>query len=302
MPELPDVEAYVEALRRLLAGRELEGVRLRSPFLLRSIAPPLTEAAGRRVASVSRLGKRIVIGLDGDLSLVLHLMIAGRLHWKAAGAKIPGRRGLASFDFAHGSLLLTEAGSKKRASLFFVRGDHGLAEHDPQGLEILESPLQEFGRVLASRSHTLKRALTDPRLFSGVGNAYSDEILHRAKLSPFKRTGDLDPGEVERLYEAARSVLTEWTKRLSEEARAARDGFPPKVTAFRSEMSVHGKYGEPCPACGAPVQRILYAANEANYCPGCQTGGKILADRVLSKLLKNDWPRTLEELEQRTRS
>lgn len=297
MPELPDIEIYLSALRPLVAGTRLRGVRLASPFLLRSVEPPLSHAAGRRVLGVSRLGKRIVLTLEGDLFLVLHLMIAGRLRWKNLSAKIPGRAGLAAFDFETGTLILTEAGSKKRASLHAVLGEQALAKHDPGGLEPLDSDLEGFASAVRSRSHTLKRALTDPRVLSGIGNAYSDEILHRARLSPFKRTRDLSDNEAARLFDATRAVLTEWTARLTREAKRSRDGFPDRVSAFRPEMAVHGKYREPCPECGAPVQRIVYASNEANYCASCQTGGKILADRVLSKLLKDDWPRTLKELE-----
>jgi len=302
VPELPDIEAYLGALRPLVVGRRLERVRLASPFLLRSVAPPLEQAAGRQVLGLARLGKRIVIGLDGDLFLVLHLLVAGRLRWRECGAAIPGRVGLAAFDFAAGTLILTEAGSRKRASLFLVAGEAALAEHDPGGLEVLDTDLDTFAAVLVARNHTLKRALTDPRVLAGVGNAYSDEILHRARLSPFKRTRDLAAEETAALFAAVRSVLTEWSARLARAAARSPAGFPVEVTAFRPEMAVHGKFGKPCPDCGAPIQRIVYAANEANYCPGCQTGGKILADRVLSKLLKDDWPRTLEELEREHRS
>ncbi len=298
MPEYPDVELYLDALRRTVVGHLLERVRLASPFLLRSVAPPLTAAHGRRLEAVRRLGKRIVFELEGELFLVLHLMIAGRLRWKAAGVAIPRRRGLAAFDFEHGSLLLTEAGSQKRASLHVVEGAAALAEHDPGGLEVIGADPAAVLARLRQHAHTLKRALTDPRILSGIGNAYSDEILHRARLSPFKRTAQLDDEEGERLFTAAVEVLTEWRDRLIAEVG---DGFPDKVTAFRPEMAVHGKYGEPCPVCGSPVQRILYAANEANYCVTCQTGGKLLADRVLSRLMKDDWPRTLEELEERKR-
>ena len=300
MPELPDVTVYVEALARRVVGEPLERVRLASPFLLRSVDPPLVAAEGRRVVGVRRLGKRIVLELEGGLFLVLHLMIAGRLRWRGRGPdgpiKVPGKAGLAAFDFPSGTLLLTEAGSKKRASLHVVRGEAGLAEHDPGGLEVLEADLAAFRAALARESHTLKRALTDPHLFSGIGNAYSDEILHRARLSPFKLTGSLTPEESERLYRAAGEVLLEWTERSRREVG---EGFPEKVTAFRPGMAVHGRYRQPCPVCGAPVQHILYAENEANYCPRCQTGGKVLADRVLSRLLKDDWPRTLDELEAR---
>lgn len=296
MPELPDIELYLHALRRYVVGHTLERVRLASPFLLRSVSPPLTAAHGRRVAGVRRLGKRIVFELEGELSLVLHLMIAGRLRWKPAGVKIPRRLGLAAFDFASGSLLLTEAGSKKRASLFVVEGAAGVAAHDPGGLEVLAATEAEFGAALRARSHTLKRALTDPRILSGIGNAYSDEILHRARLSPFKRTGQLDDEELARLFAATRATLRDWRDALIAELG---DGFPDKVTAFRPDMAVHGRYNQPCPVCGTPVQRILYAENEANYCVECQTGGKLLADRVLSRLMKDDWPKTLEELEER---
>ena len=301
MPELPDIETYLAALGPQLVGRRLEGVRLASPFLLRSVSPALTEIAGHEVSGLSRLGKRLVFAIEGDYFLVLHLMIAGRLRWKERGARLPGRIGLAAFDFEAGTLVVTEAGSKKRASLFLVQGNAALAEHDPGGLEVLDTGLDEFIFVLDSQNHTLKRALTDPRLFSGIGNAYSDEILHRARLSPFKRSRSLDAEEAARLFTSTTSVLSEWTARLTEKARRRPDGFPAKVTAFRPEMAVHGKFGQPCPQCGAPVQRIIYAANEANYCPGCQTDGKILADRVLSKLLKDDWPRSLEELEEARR-
>ncbi|MGB3563671.1 MAG: DNA-formamidopyrimidine glycosylase family protein [Thermoanaerobaculia bacterium] len=296
MSELPDIEVYLDALRPRIVGETLLGVRLSSPFLLRSVEPPLAAADGRRVLELRRLGKRIVIGLDEGLFLVLHLMIAGRLRWRPADAAIPKRLGLAAFDFTSGCLLLTEAGSKKRASLHLVRGEEALAAHDPGGIDVLDADLARFSAVLERENHTLKRTLTDPRLFSGIGNAYSDEILHRASLSPFKQTHQLSGGEKERLYAASREVLTSWTERLLAETG---DGFPQKVTAFRPEMAVHGKYGQSCPVCEAPIQRIVYAQNEANYCPGCQTGGKILADRALSRLLNADWPRTLEELERR---
>lgn len=296
MPELPDLEVYLDALEPRILGEKLLGVRLASPFLLRSVEPPLDAARGRRVVDVGRLGKRIVIGLEQQLFLVLHLMIAGRLRWRPADAVIPKRSGLAAFDFTSGTLLLTEAGSKKRASLHLVHGEEALAAHDPGGIDVLSADLGRFVAVLDRENHTLKRALTDPRLFSGIGNAYSDEILHRAALSPFKQTHRLSADEKERLHRAVREVLTEWTERLRAEAG---DGFPEKVTAFRPQMAVHGKHSEPCPVCGAPVQRLVYAQNEANYCPGCQTDGRILADRALSRLLKADWPRTLEELERR---
>jgi formamidopyrimidine-DNA glycosylase len=297
MPELPDITLYVERLVPLVVGRTLEGVRLASPFLLRSVEPPLTAAAGRRVEGVRRLGKRIVLALEGDLFLVLHLMVAGRLRWRPAGAAIPGRSGLAAFDFSSGALLLTEASSKKRASLQVVGGEAELAALDPGGLEVLDADLASFRAALDRESHTLKRALTDPAILSGIGNAYSDEILHRARLSPFKRTADLDDRETETLFEATRATLTEWVERL----RRDTPDFPEKVTAFRPEMAVHGRFGLPCPRCGAPVQRLVYAENEANYCAACQTGGRLLADRALSRLLKADWPRTVAELEERKR-
>ncbi len=294
MPELPDVTVYAESLAARLIGQTLDHVRLRSPFLLRSVDPPLREAEGRRVTGVSRMGKRIVIALEGELYLVIHLMIAGRFRWKEPGAKLPGKLGLAAFDFPTGTLLLTEAGTRKRASLHVVRGAAALAEHDPGGLEVLECGWPEFQAALILENRTLKRALAHPRLFSGIGNAYSDEILHRAGLSPLARTRSLDDPAARRLFDAARAVLSEWTARLRAEAQR---GFPEKVTAFREGMAVHGRFGKPCPICGAPVQRIVYAENEANYCAACQTGGKLLADRALSKLLHDDWPRTLEELE-----
>jgi formamidopyrimidine-DNA glycosylase len=296
VPELPDIESYLRALEPRVLGEPLDKVRLKSPFLLRSVTPPLSEAEGRRVTDLRRLGKRLVFGLEGDLFLVLHLMIAGRLRWRKRGAKPPGRIGLAALDFPGGTLLLTEASKKKRASLHVVAGEEELTRHDPRGLEVSACTLDEFATRLRSRSHTLKRALTDPRLFSGIGNAYSDEILHRARLSPFKLTGKIGDDQVGALFSAARATLEEWTDRLVAEVG---DGFPEKVTAFRQGMAVHGRYRKPCPVCGAPVQRIVYAENEANYCAGCQTGGRILADRTLSRLLKDDWPRTLEELEER---
>ena len=298
MPELPDVVVYLEALRTRIEGRVLEGVRLASPFLLRSVDPPLSACAGRRVVGLRRLGKRIVIALEGDLFLVIHLMVAGRLRWKEAGAKVPGKLGLAAFDFESGTLLLTEAGSKKRASLHVAAGEAALAAHDRGGLEVLDADLTAFAEALRRETHTLKRTLTDPRLLSGIGNAYSDEILHRARLSPFKLTDALTDEEIERLFEASRDVLNEWTRRLRDEAG---EGFPEKVTAFRKEMAVHGRHRQPCPVCGSPVQRIVYSSNETNYCATCQTGGKLLADRALSRLLRKDWPRTLEELEEKAK-
>ncbi len=296
MPELPDVVVYVEALERRILGQPLERVRLASPFVLRSVDPPVREAEERRVVAVRRLGKRIVLALEGGFFVVIHLMIAGRLRWRPPGAKTPGRIGLAAFDFPGGTLLLTEAGSKRRASLHLVRGEAALAGFDRGGLEPLETSLAGFRDRLVSESHTLKRALTDPRLFSGIGNAYSDEILHRARLSPVALTRRLDDDGIERLYGAVRAVLVGWTDRLRREAG---DGFPENVTAFRDGMAVHGRCREPCPICGTPVQRIRYADNETNYCPACQTGGRLLADRGLSRLLKEDWPRSLEEMEER---
>src|SRR5438094_3056340 len=295
MPELPDVVLYIEALEPRLRGARLERVRLLSPFVLRSVDPPVAAAAGRAVIGLRRLGKRIVIGLDGDLFLLLHLMIAGRLHWKAAGARPPGKIGLATLDFSTGTLVMTEAGTKKRAAIHLVRGEAALAEHDPGGLEPLAASLEEFRAALTSESHTLKRALTDPTIFSGIGNAYGDEILHRARLSPVKLTRALSEAELARLFEATRATLVDWIERLRREAGGA---FPEGVTAFRRDMAVHGRFRQPCPVCGAPVQRIVYAENETNYCPRCQTGDRLLADRGLSRLLKQDWPRTLDELEQ----
>jgi formamidopyrimidine-DNA glycosylase len=295
VPELPDVVVYLACLEPRVLGEPLERVRLASPFVLRTVDPPIAALEGRTVTGLRRLGKRIVLAFEGDLFLVVHLMIAGRLRWRPRGARPPGRRGLAAFDFPAGTLLLTEASTKKRASLHVVRGEEGLAEHDRGGLEPLEADLAAFRHALRRERHTLKRSLTDPRLFSGIGNAYSDEILHRAALSPVRMSDRLDDGEVERLYEATRATLGEWVAELREEVG---EGFPEKVTAFRSGMAVHGRYRQPCPECGAPVQRIRYAENEVNYCPRCQTGGRLLADRALSRLLKGDWPRTLEELEE----
>ena len=293
VPELPDIVVYVEALRERIAGRRLAKIRLRSPFLLRSVAPPPEALEGRAVTGVRRVGKRVVIAFEGDLYLVIHLMIAGRLRWLPAGSKPPGKIALAAFEFESGTLVLTEAGTKRRASLHVVQGEAGLAALDPGGLEVLDADLAAFERRLRDGNHTVKRALTDPRRFSGIGNAYSDEILHRARLSPFVQTSQLDDATVERLYDATRAVMTEWTDRLRREAGAK---FPEKVTAFRPEMAVHGRYGQPCPACGAPVQRIVYAENELNYCAGCQTGGRILADRALSRLLHDTFPKTLDDL------
>jgi len=296
MPELPNILVYLQALESRIVGRVLERVRLANPFLLRSVEPPLAAAIGRPVLGLRRAGKRIVLAFPEEVFLLVHLMIAGRLHWKPAGARIPGKIGLAAFDFASGTLLFTEAGSTRRASLHLVRGEAALREHDPGGLEVLEADLPAFRATLLQESHTLKRVLTDPRLFSGIGNAFSDEILHRARLSPVRLTRQLTAGEIEALHAATRETLLEWTARLGREAG---EGFPEHVTAFHPEMAVHGRYGKPCPVCGATVQRIVHAANETNYCPRCQTGGKLLADRALSRLLKQDWPRTLEELEER---
>jgi formamidopyrimidine-DNA glycosylase len=295
VPELPDVEAYVVALRARLVGEQLVGIRLTNPFLLRTVDPPICSANGRTLVSVQRLGKRIVLGLEDDLFLVVHLMIAGRFHLKPPGAPVPRRNGLAAFDFPASTLLLTEAGKKRRASLHVVKGREALASLNPGGLEVLESTLGCFAEALRRENHTLKRSLTDPRILSGIGNAYSDEILHRAGLSPFKLTQDLIPEEMARLHAAAQAILSEWTNRLTGEAREA---FPEKVTAFRPEMAVHGRYRQPCPTCGTPVQRIVYADNEMCYCPRCQTGGRVLADRALSRLLRDAWPRTIEELEE----
>ena len=299
MPELPDIVAYVEALEERVVGKTLERVRLGSPFLLRSVDPPLREAEGHTVVAIRRAGKRIALGMDNDIWLALHLMIAGRLHWSKYGIKLPGKRGLAAFDFpGSGTLLLTEAGSQRRAALHVVRGESGLRELAPGGLEVLEADLAAFTRAIRSQNHSLKRALTDPRIFSGIGNAYSDEILHRAKLSPVTWTERLTADQIAALYAATRAILDEWVARFRAE-RIKAGAFPEKVTAFRPEMAVHGKYKQPCPVCGRPIQRIRYASNETNYCPTCQTGGKLLADRALSRLLGSDWPRTLEELETR---
>ena len=293
MPELPDLTVYVEALRTRVVRTRLEGVRLGNPFLLRTVDPPLDLAFGRSVDSVGLLGKRIVFSLEGDLHLVVHLMIAGRLHWKPAGAKIEGRRGLAAFDFERGTLTLTEAGSKRRAALHVVAGAVGLGTLNRGGLDVMCASAEAFGAALVAENHTLKRALTDPRLFSGIGNSYSDEILHAARLSPMQLTRNLADEEIARLHAVVVTTVREWTERLR---AAAGDGFPEKVTAFRDEMAVHGRFGKPCPVCRSPVQRIVYAENEANYCATCQTGGRLLADRALSRLLRDDWPRRLEEV------
>jgi formamidopyrimidine-DNA glycosylase len=298
VPELPDVVVYIEALEKRILGQTLERVRVASPFLLRTADPPLSSVEGKAVVELRRMGKRICIGLEGELWLVLHLMIAGRLHWKKNGVKVSPPRELAAFDFTNGSLLWTEAGSKKRASLHVVAGEAGLRALDPGGLEVLDADLATFSAVLTSANHTLKRALSDPRLFSGIGNAYSDEILFEARLSPLALTQKLKKEEIERLFVAVRTNLTEWVSRLRAEAG---DEFPEKVTAFRPGMAVHGRYKEPCVRCGAKVQRIRYAANETNYCPNCQVGGKLLADRSLSRLLREDWPRTPEDLDMLTR-
>ena len=295
MPELPDVLLYIHALEPRVVGETVEKVRLASPFLLRSVEPPIQEAENRKVLGLRRLGKRIVFELEDDIFLVFHLMIAGRFRWRPPRARIPGKLGLAAFDLSPGTLVLTEAGSIKRASLHVVSGVGNLSRHDPGGIEVLECGPEDFRRVLVSENHTLKRSLTDPRLFSGIGNAYSDEILYRARLSPMKQTRHMDDAEIESLFTAVRDVLRDWCLRLQEETG---DGFPERVTAFRPGMAVHGRYREPCPECGARVQRIRYAANECNYCARCQTGGRLLADRSLSRLLKGDWPRTLEELEE----
>jgi len=295
VPELPDIVAYIEALEPRILNQPIQNIRLSSPFLLRSVDPPLSEASGKQVTNLRRLGKRIVFGLEDELFLIIHLMIAGRFHWKEKPAK-PNRQTLAIFTFPSGTLTLTEAGSKKRASMYFVRGESALAAHDPGGLEVLDADLESFKTRLTLENHTLKRALTDPHFFSGIGNAYSDEILHAAGLSPLKLTKRLEDSEIRRLYEATKDTLRLWMEKLCLEAKQS---FPEKVTAFREEMAVHGRYGKPCPRCGTPVQRLVYAANEANYCAKCQTGGRLLADRALSRLLKEDWPRTLEELEQR---
>ncbi len=296
MPELPDVAVYCEAIEQRVAGRELTRIRVRSPFLLRSVQPPLSQAEGRAVVRVRRLGKRVVLCLEGALFLAIHLMVAGRFRWTAQAAKLPGRAGLAAFDFEHGTLLLTEAGSKRRAAMHLVAGGDGLASLDRGGLEVLDCGPEAFRARLTEENHTLKRSLIDPRLFSGIGNAYSDEILHRARLSPMRWTKRLSDEQIDALYRAAVGVLTEWTDRLRVQAGGR---FPAKVTAFHEEMAVHGRYRQPCPACRAPVQRIVYAENECNYCARCQTGGRLLADRTLSRLLKADWPRTVQELEER---
>jgi formamidopyrimidine-DNA glycosylase len=297
VPELPDVSLYIERLDALVRERVLERVRVASPFLVRSFDPPLADAHGRRVVELSRIGKRIVIGLESDLFLVIHLMIAGRLRWRPAGAAIPRKLGLGAFDFDNGTLLFSEASSRKRASLHLVRGRAALTQFERGGIEPLEATLEAFREALTRENRTLKRALTDPRLIGGIGNAYSDEILFAARLSPVKRSQQLDEEEIARLYAATQATLRSWIERLRSELG---DGFPEKVTAFREGMAVHGRYKQPCPVCSTLVQRIRFAENEVNYCPRCQTGGKLLADRALSRLLKSDWPRSIEELEERT--
>jgi formamidopyrimidine-DNA glycosylase len=299
MPEFPDIIVYIEALEARILNEPIRRIRIGSPFIVRSFDPPIAEAQGKRVSGLRRLGKRIVLELDGDLFLIFHLMIAGRLHWKPLGAKLARKYGLAAFDFPRGTLLMTEAGTKKRASLYLVHGEEAVREHDPKGLEVFEADLTAFREALIRENHTVKRALTDPHLFSGIGNAYSDEILHRARLSPVRLTRQMSDVEIETLYRAVRDTLSDWVDRLRQEMGT---GFPEKVTAFRPNMAVHGKYRKPCPACGSPVQRIVHAENETNYCARCQTGGKLLADRSLSRLLKQDWPRTLEELEEGNKS
>jgi formamidopyrimidine-DNA glycosylase len=293
VPEYPDIAVYIEALQSRVIGQRLERVRIAKPFLLRSFDPPVGAAEGKHVTGIRRMGKRIVLELEDDLFLVIHLMIAGRLRWLESAAKVPGKIGLAAFDFPNGTLILTEAGSKRRASLWLIRGEAALVQFERGGIEVFECTLAEFTERLTRENHTLKRSLTDPRLFSGIGNAYSDEILHRARLSPVKHTRRLSEAEASRLFSATREVLTEWTDRLREESKG---DFPKKVTAFRDEMAVHGKFGKPCPVCATPVQRIRYADNETNYCPRCQTDGKLLADRALSRLLKQDWPKSIDEL------
>ena len=298
MPELPDIALYLHALEERIVDRRIGGIRLASPFLLRSVNPPLSSVVDRSITALHRLGKRIVFEIDGDVFLVFHLMIAGRFRWRPPAARIPGKIGLLALDFEHGTLILTEAGTTRRASLHVVAGRAALAEHDPGGLDVLGADVCAFRSVLQESNHTLKRALTDPHLFSGIGNAYSDEILHAARLSPFKQTDSLTNEEVQRLYDATREILTQWIARLQAEVG---DDFPEKVTAFHDGMAAHGRYGHPCPKCGAPIQRIVYADNESNYCANCQTAGRLLADRSLSRLLRDDWPRTLEELESKRR-
>ena len=296
MPELPDITVYIEALTARVLGQPLERLRVGNPFIVRTIEPSPAELAGKHVERLRRVGKRIVFGFEDGMFLVLHLMIAGRLRWRERGAAIPGKVGLAAFDFPAGTAILTEQGSKRQASIHIVRGADAVAAIDPRGLEVLDADLKSFAARLTGDNHTLKRALTDPHIFSGIGNAYSDEILHAARMSPTKMTSSLTDGEIEALYHATRTTLLEWIDRLRADAAGE---FPEKVTAFRKDMAVHGRYGQPCPVCGAPVQRIVYATNEANYCSRCQTGGRLLSDRAMSRLLKEDWPRTLDELESR---
>src|SRR5688500_7882863 len=296
MPEFPDVTVYIEALSERVLDQPIQKIRIGSPFVLRSFEPPIGAAEGKKVRALRRLGKRIVFDLEEELRLIVHLMIAGRFHWKPKGAKLARKYGQAAFDFPDGTLLLTEAGTKKRASIHLVRGEAALREHDPGGLEILEASLEQFRAALTRENHTLKRSLTDPHIFSGIGNAYSDEILHRARLSPIRLTRQMTEPEIERLYHAIKDSLNDWVERVRKDRRGE---FPEKVTAFRLDMAAHGKYGKPCPVCGSPVQRIVHAENETNYCAKCQTGGKLLADRSLSRLLKDDWPRTLEDLERK---
>lgn len=298
MPELPDVTVYIEALGERVLNQPIQRIRIGSPFVVRTFDPPINEIAGKKVLGFRRMGKRIVFELEDDLFLIVHLMIAGRFHWKPKGAKIARKYGQAALDFPNGTLLLTEAGTKKRASIHLVRGEVALEEYDPGGLEIFDMTLEQFTEALTLENHTLKRSLTDPHLFSGIGNAYSDEILHRAKLSPIRLTKQMTEVEIEQLYDAVRESMSEWIERLRKDRGT---GFPEKVTAFRADMAVHGKYGKACPVCGSPVQRIVHAENETNYCATCQTGGKLLADRSLSRLLKDDWPRSLEELEEMKR-
>ena len=294
MPEYPDITVYVERLDHFLLGQQLKQIRIKTPFLLRTYEPAPEAFTGRTVTQLGRLGKRIIFGFEGDYFMVLHLMINGRLHWQKAGATIPAKRGLAALDFPHGALLLTESTSQKRAALHLVQGREALAAFNRGGVNVLTAELAQFAAVLRRENHTLKRALTDPRLIDGIGNAYSDEILHRAGFSPFLLTNNMTDDQIAGLYEASRGILSDWTERLRQEVG---DGFPARVTAFHEAMAVHGKYGQPCPICGAPIQRIRYASSETNYCPTCQTGGRLLADRALSRLLKQDWPRTPEELE-----
>lgn len=296
MPELPDLTVYLDFLQSHVVGQTLERIRVASPFVLRTAAPPLKAAENKRVLGLRRSGKRLILELEDDLFLMIHLMIAGRFRWKERGAAITGKIGLAAFDFSNGTLLLTEASQKKRAAIHLLRGEEALADFDRGGLEPLDTNLDQFRARLLVGNHTIKRALTDPDLFSGIGNAYSDEILHRAKMSPVRLTHSMNEGEVERVFASTREVLQEWIQRLRDEAKG---GFPEKVTAFRKDMAVHGRYGQACPVCGTPVQRIVHAENESNYCPTCQTGGRLLADRALSRLLKQDWPRTIEEMEAR---